>query len=105
MQAIYTNNFKLNRIHITKAPCVNYLSLYIDKDLKWMDHIKHAYAYNSVKKYTGIFYKVSYKISKPCLKNLYYSRVYPLIQHGIELYANTNKTCLPDLMILNNKLS
>jgi len=96
------NNLVLNGIPITKAQCVKYLGIYIDKDLKWMDHIKHVY--DSVKKYTGIFYKVRYKMPKPCLKNLYYATVYPLIQYGIELYANTNKTYLYDLMILNNKL-
>jgi hypothetical protein len=95
-------NLLLNGNHIAKATSVKYLGIFIDEDLKWTEHIKHVC--NSIKKYTGIFYKIRYKLPQTCLKNLYFATVYPLIQYGIELYANTNKTHLNDLLILNNKM-
>jgi len=39
-----------------------------------------------------------------CLKNLYFALVYPHILYGVELYANTYKSYLQKLNILNNKL-
>ena len=76
--------------------------MYIDEDLKWSEHIK--YVYNDIKKYHETFYKVRNKLPITCLKNLYYATVYPHIQYSIELYSNTNKTYLHDLVILNNKM-
>jgi len=85
-----------------RATCVKYLGITIDENLKWNEHIKLVY--NKVIKYTGIFYKIRQKLPDKCLKNLYYATVYPHILYGIEIYANTNKTFLNELMILNNKL-
>ena len=39
-----------------------------------------------------------------CLKKLYYGLVHPKILYGIEVYANTHKTYLEKLKILNNKI-
>jgi len=92
----------LNGIPVSYAKCVKYLGVYIDEDLKWSDHI--AYVCNNIKKYIGIFHKIRYKMPSSCLKNLYYATVYPHIQYGIELYANTYATYLHDLEILNNRV-
>ena len=45
-----------------------------------------------------------YKLPTACLKNLYFATVYPHNQYGIELYANTNRSYIQDLAVLNNKL-
>jgi len=92
----------LNNAPINMSKCVKYLGVHIDEDLKWCDHIK--YVYTSIMKYVGIFYKIRYKLPQSSLKNLYYATVHPLIQYGIELYANTNQTYLYDLSVLNNKI-
>ena len=92
----------INGVGISKSQYVRYLGVYIDEDLKWSEHIK--YVYNDIKKYHETFYKVRNKLPITCLKNLYYATVYPHIQYSIELYSNTNKTYLHDLVILNNKM-
>jgi len=80
---------------------VKYLGILIDEELNWCEHIKCVY--NNVKKFLGIFYKVRYKLPSVCL-HLYYATVYPHIQYGIGIYANTNKTYIYDLVVLTNKI-
>ena len=101
---VKVDNIKLvlNGVELVKTNCVKYLGVLIDDRLKWRDQIKSVY--NSVMKYVGIFYKLRYKLSQACLKNLYFATVYPSLQYGIELYENTNKTFINDLMVLNNKI-
>jgi len=81
---------------------VKYLGIFIDDELKWCEHIKHVY--NKIKQYVVMFYKIRQKLSPVCLKNLYFATVYPHIQYGIELYANTNITFLCNLSVQNNKI-
>ena len=94
---LYFNNNELSR-----ASCVKYLGVLIDDELKWSEHIKSVY--NKLIRFAGIFYKIRQKLPFECLKSLYYAVVHPHLLYGIEIYANTSKSCLHDLMILNNKL-
>ena len=92
----------LTPLKLKRSSCCKYLGMFIDEKLKWTEHIK--FVYSSILKYVGIFYKIRQKMPPYCLKNLYYSTVYPKLLYGIELYANTCKSYLNDLMILNNKV-
>ena len=93
---------KFNGIELKRSSCCKYLGMFIDEKLKWTEHIK--FVYSSILKYVGIVYKIRQKMPPYCLKNLYYSTVYPKLLYGIELYANTCKSYLNDVMILNNKV-
>ena len=77
------------------------MGIFIDDELKWCEHIE--YVCSKIKQYIGIFYKIRSKLSSLCLKSLHYAAVYPHIQYGVELYANTSVTHLRDLSVLNNK--
>jgi len=57
-----------------------------------------------LRRFIGIFYKLSSNIPYGTLKLLYYGLVYPRILYGIELYANNYMINLHDLTILNNRL-
>ena len=74
----------------------------IDCDLKWQTHIDLVYS--RLLKFTGIFYKLRYLVSTTVLKMLYFSFVHSQILYGIEVYANTCRTQLSKLCILNNKI-
>jgi len=79
-----------------------YLGIFIDEKLDWITHIEDLCL--QLRKYIGIFYKLSSKLPLNTLKMLYYALIYPKILYGVELYANTYLTHLHDLMILNNRL-
>ena len=93
---------KINNITLERTNCSKYLGIFIDEKLKWTEHVKFVYA--CIIKYVSIFYKICYKLPALCLKNLYFSTVYPKIFYGIEIYANTCKSYLNDVMTLNNKI-
>ena len=79
-----------------------FLCVQIDDKLEWSDHIREINL--SLRRFVGIFYKLSHFIPDFVLKMLYFSMVHSKIIYGIEIYANTYPTYLHDLMILNNRL-
>ena len=87
---------------LTKVDKCKYLGVMIDCDLKWQTHIDLVYS--RLLKFTGIFYKLRYLVSTTALKMLYFSFVHSQILYGIEVYANTCRTQLSKLCILNNKI-
>ena len=95
-------NLYLNNMQISKVPATKYLGVYIDENLDWRVHIQSIC--QSLRKYVGIFYKLSLKLPQKVLKMLYFSLIYPHILYAIEIYANTYLIYLHDLLILNNRI-
>ena len=79
-----------------------YFGVYIDRDLKWTEHINQLWS--KLKKYTGIFYRLRNKLPVRCPKMLYFAFVHPHLLHGIEIYANTSLVHLSKILTLNNKI-
>ena len=55
-------------------------------------------------KFVSIFYKLRHKVNPQILRTVYFSFIHPHLLHGIDVYANTKKSFLKGLMILNNKI-
>ena len=79
-----------------------YLGVIIDDKLNWKDQIKNIRS--NLLKYVGIFYKIRQKLPTHCLRDLYFALVYPNLIYGIEIYANTCKSFLDEIIIINNKI-
>ena len=94
---LFINNIKISRVSTTK-----FLGIHLDESLSGKLHIHELYL--TLRKYIGIFYKLSLKMPPKTLKMLYFSFVYPNLLYGIEVYANTYLTYLHDLIILNNRI-
>ena len=69
-----------------------YLSVYIDRDLKWTEHINQLY--KNMSNYARIFYRIRQRLPHKCLKSIYFAFVYPHLLHGIEVYENTRPTVM-----------
>lgn len=93
---------KLGNTNLTPVNCTKYLGIVIDSDLSWKNHID--YLYKKLLKFTGIFYKLRSRVRPHVLKMLYFNFVYPQLLYGIEVYANSCKSHLEKLTVLNNKL-
>jgi len=91
------NNFVIEKVTSTK-----YLGVLIDENLDWKLHITELC--QSLRKFVGIFYKLSLKLPLKILRMLYFSLIYSRVLYAIEVYANTYITYLHDLIILNNRL-
>ena len=105
MSSQASNNFQLtvNNSVIKRVDNAKFLGVWLDSRLDWKFHIGELY--NSLKKYIGIFYKLSSFVPPNILKLLYFSIIHSKIMYGIEVYANTYLSYLHDIIILNNRLT
>ena len=87
---------------ISRVTTCKYLGVHLDERLSLSEHID--YICKKIIQFTSLFYKLRNKMPFSCRRNLYYALVYPHLLYGIELYANTNKTNLYKLHILNKNL-
>ena len=96
------NSLSVGSNEIKRATSIKYLGMLIDDNLNWKEHIKSIQ--EKLTKYCGLFYKIRSDIPKPILKNIYFALIHSTLQYGIEIYANTKKSYLNDLQILNNRI-
>src|SRR2546425_7369994 len=71
------NNIRINRVQSSK-----FLGVTIDDQLKWSFHIQELCL--TLRRFVGIFYKLSCKLPSLTLKILYFAIIYPRILYGIE---------------------
>ena len=95
-------NLYVKNCLINKVDSIKFLGLTIDDDLTFRSHISDLTS--QLKKFIGIFYKLSFKLPISTLKILYFSLIHSKILYAIEIYANTYATYLHDLFTLNNRL-
>jgi len=67
---IFSIKLLLNNVEIEKAHTCKYLGIYLDDHLNWKHHID--YICEKLVKFTGIFYRLTSKISCGWLRNIYY---------------------------------
>ena len=94
---LYLTNCKIKKVTSTK-----YLGITIDENLNWKEHINNLCL--ELRKFIGIFYKLSFKLPPPVLRTLYFALVYSRIFYAVAVYANTYLTYLHDLIVLNNRI-
>ena len=92
----------INGKKLTQVSCIKYLGVYIDENLKFDIHIDNIC--KKIVKFAGIFYKLRCVLPFEILRQLYFAFVYPHVLYGVEVYANTCKTHITKLHMLNNKL-
>ena len=95
-------NFSVNGSPITRVKSCKYLGVFLDDNLSWRVHINELC--NQLRKYTGIFYKLSALVPPKILNMLYFSLIYPRLLYAIEIYGNTFSSYLHDLRVLNNRI-
>jgi len=92
----------INNYNIKKVASTKFLGIIIDENLDWKIHLQDLCL--SLRKFVGVFYKISLKLSPNILRLLYFSLIYSRILYAIELYANTYLIYLHDIMALNNRI-
>src|SRR3989442_5138510 len=90
------NNKRINRVQSSK-----FLGVTIDDQLEESFHIQELCL--SLRRFVGIFYKLSCKLPSLTLNMFHFAIIYPRILYGIEIYANTCQSNL-QLMVLNNRV-
>ena len=73
------NDIYIDGIEIDTVNHTQFLGVIIDNKINWSDHIK--YICNKISKSIGIIKKVTSKLNKKTLVNLYYAFIYPYITY------------------------
>ena len=96
-------DISINGSELERVKCFKYLDLMVDqKKLKWISHIAHMKL--KIAHGLGIINKAKPFLSKKCLKNLYYSCIYPYFTYCVEVWGNAATSHLLPLCLLQNKV-
>ena len=90
---VYIRDSKIKRV-----TSVKFLSIIIDDQLKWLEHIQ--YIKNKVSTFIGILCRVRSYLDETRLHNLYFTFVYPYQIYGIEIWGNACNSYLEPLIKL-----
>ena len=89
---INVRNFKIERVRFFK-----FLGFFIQENLKWTHHVN--YILGMVSKGIGALRKVRKVLNQDALLTMYYSFIYPYIQRGAGIWANTCKRYMLDILL------
>ena len=88
-------NYLLNNTQIEDIECFKYLLILLDCKLNFHQHIDKVK--NKILQFCGVFFQLRKFLTGRQLIFAYKSYVQPIIQYGVLLYANTDKTKLLEL--------
>ena len=94
-------NINLNNDVICQKTNVKFLGTFIEDKLKFKPHIE--YICKKISKSLGIIYKIKNHLPFRCLKQLYYSLIYPYLLYCIRIWGGTNSCHLHPLVILHKR--
>jgi hypothetical protein len=100
-QKITIPTLVFNDIPIIQSSCTKYLGFLIDENLSMKDHC--LYMSSKLRKWVGIFHKISPFLPVNIKYLLYYSFFQSALIYGIEIYYQTPKKHLKPLQILQNR--
>ena len=87
---------------VKQVESTKFLGIYIDSNLNWKQHIKHTT--NKISKVCGILCRARHFLSSKILRNLYYTLVYPYLQYGNTIWANTYPSRLDAIRKIQKKI-
>jgi len=79
---------------------MKYLGIIVDSKLSFQSHINQLA--NKLRKWIGIFKKISSLLNFTTKKIIYFSMFYPHILYGIELYGNASNIALKKIQTIQN---
>lgn len=87
---------------IEQLESVKFLGVIIDNKLTWKPHIGNVCS--KLSKILGIMYRASRQINSNALKMLYHSLFYPYLIYCSEIWGNTYKSLLAQVIILQKRV-
>ena len=90
--------FVAHDVLIENTTCIKYLGVYIDKSLKFKEHIR--YVVRKISPLVGMLVKMRDVISENQLPVFYNTSIKPIMQYGILVYGCTSRLNLKSIWIL-----
>lgn len=91
----------INGSNLKQVTHCNFLGICVDQALTWKQHILATS--RKIAKSIGILRKVSKKLSKSIMLQLYNSFIVPYLQYGITLWGASSKSSLEPIFVLQKK--
>ena len=95
------NNPSLNNPVLQRVNYTNFLSVIIDDDLKWTNHI--AYVKNKIAKGFGIIPRARKFFNRKTLLNLYHAFIFPYLIYCVGIWGNARDIQLLPIITLQKK--
>ena len=94
-------NVQLSGINLEKVVVTKFLGVLIDYQLNWNKHIQNVRF--KVSKVVGIMYKIRHKVDSNILLMIYNSLILPYLTYCIDIWGNTYKSRIRDLILLQKR--
>lgn len=89
-------------MEIKEVQEVKFLGVIIDNNLHWKSHI--AEVINKVSKLSGLIYKIRNLLDIQCLKQIYFSLIYPYFIYCCSVWGGAYATYIDKLFLAQKKL-
>jgi len=86
---------------IEKVNVSKFLGIYVNEKLNWKDQIEHTRT--KLAKTLGIMHRTRYLFDEPTRKNLYNTLFLPHLNYCSEIWGNTSKTNLQNIVLQQKK--
>ena len=94
-------NVVLNDTYITRKPCVKYLDVHIDENLKWSSHISSVTSV--ISRNVGVMARAKYFLSPHQLLMLYNALLLPHLNYCAVIWGRNYETAVKKLLILQKR--
>ena len=91
----------LDGVELIRVNCTKFLGVIIDERFTWVNHIDAIK--NKVRRTIGCMYRIRDKVDKLSLFMVYNTLVLPYLMYCCELWGNTYKIRINDLMLLQKR--
>ena len=95
------NGITINGTELNQVAQCHFLGLIIDQTLSWKPHVQATC--RKLAKSIGILRKISNKLSKALMLQLYNSFVLPYIQYGITLWGASSNASIDSIYVMQKK--
>ena len=97
----YDIRIKINGSKINPSDHVNYLGIFLDKNLAWNYHISQLS--NKLSRSNGVMYKLRKYIPKQTLLSVYHSIFYSHLTYACQVWSLTTQHNIDTINILKKK--
>ena len=95
-------NVNVNNVLLEQVPCVKYLGVYIDCNLKWTHHIDHVVS--AVNRRIGFLNRVRPVLSVDSLNLIVKAFIFPQFDYCDLVWSNASKSNVQRLDVLLNRI-
>ena len=100
-KAVQKVQVRVNGCVLKQVKHTKFLGVIVDDKLSWNKHIECVTS--KVAKSTSVLYKAKFVLNKESLRMIYYTLIYPILIYCVEIWGNTYKSRLHQIVMLQKR--